>query len=151
MHLRCRGVLALDADDLQTAGAKKWERKLGIEDSVTHRTIWITPSNLLETIDEWITGMRRSEDEPMPVFLVALHACGSLTPTILRTFVAARRRQYSWEGTIPTWRPAGMVAVGCCYNLLQPEGACALLLLRCVFVECAAIVISRFSHVRCPQ
>ena len=113
----------MDADNAQTAGAKKWERKLGIEDSVTHRTIWITPSNLLETVDEWITGMRRSEDEPMPVFLVALHACGSLTPTILRTFVAARRRQYSWEGTIPTWRPAGMVAVGCCYNLLQPEGA----------------------------
>ncbi|KAL1719681.1 methyltransferase domain-containing protein [Schizophyllum commune] len=121
VHLRCRGVLALDADDLQTTGAKKWERKLGIEDSVMHQTIWITPSNLLETVDEWITGMRRSEDDPIPVFLVALHACGSLTPTILRTFVAARRRRYSWEGTIPTWRPAGMVAVGCCYNLLQPE------------------------------
>ncbi|KAL1744082.1 methyltransferase domain-containing protein [Schizophyllum fasciatum] len=129
VHLRCRGILALDADDAQTAGAKKWEKKLGIEDAVTHRTIWITPSNLLDTIDDWIASMRHSEDdvEAIPVFLIALHACGSLTPTILRTFVSATRRQYSNEvspqtaGAPRPWRPAGLVSVGCCYNLLRPE------------------------------
>ncbi|TRM61166.1 methyltransferase domain-containing protein [Schizophyllum amplum] len=122
LHIQCRGILALDGDDAQTAGAKKWEKKLCIEDSVTHRTIWITPMNLIETVDQWAADLQRADDESMPVFFVALHACGSLTPTILRTFAEGRRRLSSRiEGTPPLWHPAGVVAVGCCYNLMHPD------------------------------
>ena len=56
-------------------------------------------------------------DVVVPVLFVALHACGSLTPDILRAFLLASTQPPA------AWKPFGVVAVGCCYNLMNPTGA----------------------------
>ena len=63
-------------------------------------------------MDEWVADSA----QPVPVLLVALHACGSLTPDILRSFMS------SVKTPRPSWYPIGVVAVGCCYNLMTPGG-----------------------------
>jgi hypothetical protein len=112
-HLKFAHILALDADQQQTRGAQKWEERLlpNASPPISHETILISPQNLLATIDLWVS-------EPAPVIFVALHACGSLTPDILRAFISASRSRR-------TWYPAGLVAVGCCYNLMNPVGLSA--------------------------
>ena len=109
-HLKSAHILALDADKQQTRGAQKWEERLlpNASPPISHETILISPQNLLATIDLWVS-------EPAPVIFVALHACGSLTPDILRAFISASRSRR-------TWYPAGLVVVGCCYNLMNPVG-----------------------------
>jgi hypothetical protein len=102
--------------------------------SITHKTAYITPETLRAALDEWMDELNgdharihdsdpqrddshgRKEDsnaEPRPILIVALHACGSLTPDILRTYLAGGGRG---------WKPAALVVVGCCYNLLREEG-----------------------------
>jgi len=109
-HLKSAHILALDADKEQTRSAQKWEERLlpNASPPINHETILISPQNLLDTIDRWVS-------EPAPVIFVALHACGSLTPDILRAYISASRSRR-------TWYPAGLVAVGCCYNLMSPVG-----------------------------
>ncbi|KAF5315094.1 hypothetical protein D9619_007015 [Psilocybe cf. subviscida] len=130
-------ILALDADHAQSAGAIKWEERLfGKDDEkdgkgkgkagIEHRTVLIGAEGdpeelrLQKVVSEWV---REGSDETegdrgqAPVLFVALHACGSLTPALLRAFLAASTAQRDGD-TI--WRPAGAVAVGCCYNLMNP-------------------------------
>jgi len=109
-HLKSAHILALDADEEQTRGAQKWEERLlpNASPPINHETMLISPQNLLDTIDLWVS-------ELAPVIFVALHACGSLTPDILRAYISASRSRR-------TWYPAGLVAVGCCYNLMNPVG-----------------------------
>ncbi|KIY52182.1 hypothetical protein FISHEDRAFT_35749 [Fistulina hepatica ATCC 64428] len=118
LYVGSRHLLALDSDDAQTRGAQKAEDKLRIRDgSITHKTVHITSQNLIQTVNEWIAEDTDSDDAPnMPVLFVALHACGSLTPTILRSLLEARRKRRRLR-----WTPIGVIAVGCCYNLLSPE------------------------------
>jgi len=80
---------------------------------IAHKTILIAPQTLLDTIDEWVG----ESPQPVPVLLVALHACGSLTPDILRSFISSVNTPH------PSWYPVGVVAVGCCYNLMNPGGS----------------------------
>jgi hypothetical protein len=101
-------TLALDADHAQTTGAETRTSTARI----THRTLHITPDTLLHAIDDWIPTT--TSDVPVPVLFIALHACGSLTPDILRAFLRARAAPH------PLWTPLAVVAVGCCYNLLHP-------------------------------
>lgn len=153
---------------------------------ITHKTIHITSSTLLSSIDEWIVSSfppspsptspgpgnnsytagplynseskypplenrgfenspitasdgNQDPDQPTAVLLVALHACGSLTPSILRAFLSAQRHPNRPQGQVSSdpnkpkvaalqdpaqrnWIPAGLVLVGCCYNLLEPSG-----------------------------
>ena len=97
--------------------------------AITHKTIHITPVTLISSIDEWMSsesetvGPDGQESETIPVLLVALHACGSLTPDILRAFLLCNRETSS-NGTTRKrkWIAAGAVVVGCCYNLLAPSG-----------------------------
>jgi len=110
----------LDADAAQTNGAQKWERRLlpDVHPPIEHKTVVITPQSLLSVVDEWIHATR-SKDQPdngcpIPVLFVALHACGSLTLDILRAYISSR------EGAV--WSGVGVVAVGCCYNLMNPGG-----------------------------
>ncbi|KAF8195513.1 methyltransferase domain-containing protein [Pholiota molesta] len=121
-------VLALDADEAQTAGAQKWERRVlqGVEPPIAHRTVLIGEGTLLRAVDEWIDeeggGKGTAAEEngaraPVPVLFVALHACGSLTPDVLRAFTAARQR----TSPASAWYPAAAVVVGCCYNLMHPS------------------------------
>ncbi|KAJ7725353.1 methyltransferase domain-containing protein [Mycena metata] len=120
VHLGATHLLALDSSEIQTKGAQRREERTGIIGSITQKTIHITPTTLCESIDEWIGSISSQEDSeanPAPVLLVALHACGSLTPDILRSFFIQRTASKDR----PLWTPIAMIAVGCCYNLLAPQ------------------------------
>lgn len=146
-------VLALDNNENQTSGASRWSakeaaRKLkgkhrndsqtlnGIrKGSLTHRTVHVSPRTLEESIADWLSdppGVQRHDcdgpdgdhpPEPVPVLMVALHACGSLTIDVLRTFLSDRARTPQGKGVEPAWRPHSLIVVGCCYNLMSPPGA----------------------------
>ncbi|OAX39881.1 hypothetical protein K503DRAFT_715594 [Rhizopogon vinicolor AM-OR11-026] len=109
--------------------------------SLTHQTICINPYTLESAIHSWflsgetnqitrsmigdmpVHGTERhiSQAKPVPVMMVALHACGSLTPDVLRAFFSNRRRPSASEVRI--WTAQAVVVVGCCYNLMVPEAA----------------------------
>ncbi|CAK5284333.1 unnamed protein product [Mycena citricolor] len=113
-HLGTTHLLALDSSEIQTRGAERWQERTGLVGSITQKTIHITPQTLSDSVDEWIQSSKvPSSGEPVPVLFVALHACGSLTPDILRAFFMQQTRVgHAW------WKPLGVIAIGCCYNLL---------------------------------
>lgn len=106
--------------------------------SLTHQTICINPHTLESSIRDWLlssednriagsmigdllvdrTDQRTPEEKPVPVMMVALHACGSLTPDVLRAFLSNRRRPSAPDAI---WTAQAIVIVGCCYNLMAPE------------------------------
>ncbi|EGN98120.1 hypothetical protein SERLA73DRAFT_161035 [Serpula lacrymans var. lacrymans S7.3] len=108
------------------------------EGVISHKTVHITPQTLQASIQDWLLsdapgiGARNvigdisvnESDRPaevikaIPVLLVALHACGSLTPDILRTFVSNHRGGANSNPS--TWKSQALVVVGCCYNLMSP-------------------------------
>ena len=94
--------------------------------SLTHKTVFITAETLEHTITAWLgeqnKGSLDKRLEPIPVLIVALHACGTLTPDIFRTFLAVHRKSDN-QGTI-NWAPKAAVVVGCCYNLMSIECIC---------------------------
>lgn len=118
-------ILALDADEAQTSGAQRWERRLlplpsDENPPITHKTIHVSPEALYSTVDAWIAEGSTSESEgalETPVLLVGLHACGSLTPDIIKILGQGPLEKAQW-------RIAGIVVVGCCYNLMNPGGVC---------------------------
>lgn len=144
-------LLALDYDNLQTEGAEKWvikaqkyrrkkdkgrlppgdrplETLRAHEDerekaTIDHKTIHITSNTLVTSVDEWLqtTEIRHN----VPVLFIALHACGSLSPDILRAFLATSSPTEDRK-----WRPVGGIIVGCCYNLLSPSGSTMSILCR---------------------
>ncbi|KAF8158234.1 hypothetical protein B0H34DRAFT_674688 [Crassisporium funariophilum] len=119
-HLPDAHILALDADQEQTNAAQRWEHRLLPHASppIAHKTILLSPQTLLTTITEWVQESTPTPHPPVPVpvLLVALHACGSLTPDILRAFLASLKPKS--PNPNPTWTPIGTIAVGCCYNLM---------------------------------
>ncbi|KAJ7163247.1 methyltransferase domain-containing protein [Mycena filopes] len=131
LHLGTTHLLALDSSEIQTKGAQRREERTSIVGSITQKTIHITPATLCASIDEWISDISSKEEEllelereadPAPVLLVALHACGSLTPDILRTFFIQRTTASKEDDRRrPSWTPIAILAVGCCYNLLAPQ------------------------------
>ncbi|GLB41959.1 putative methyltransferase domain containing protein [Lyophyllum shimeji] len=108
-HFQCP-TLALDSDTVQTHGAVA--RGGPTAAGITHRTIHITPSTLIGAVDDWLPTTAPSSAQPPSVLLVALHACGTLTPDIFRAVLALPPTH--------SWRPAAVIAVGCCYNLMTP-------------------------------
>lgn len=60
-----------------------------------------------------------ASQDPIPIMFVALHACGSLTIDILKTFLAHYDKAEDGE---PPWEPHSLVVVGCCYNLISASG-----------------------------
>ncbi|KAJ7081386.1 methyltransferase domain-containing protein [Mycena belliarum] len=131
-HLGTRHLLALDSSEIQTRGAQRWEARTRAPRGITQKTVHITPASLCRAIDEWIHESDSPQAEnglgagpgagaaPAPVLLVALHACGSLTPDLLRAFLMQRRAALGSQNHL-LWTPVGMIAVGCCYNLLAPQ------------------------------
>ncbi|KAJ2920506.1 hypothetical protein H1R20_g16588, partial [Candolleomyces eurysporus] len=118
-------LLALDADHGQTEGAKRQAKgrrvdnlTADINSRIDHRTVLVKPDSLLDAVDTWVHA-GQNDGEPIPVLFVALHACGSLTPDMLRAFLA---RAVSPRGARETWYPLAIVTVGCCYNLMYPGG-----------------------------
>lgn len=104
--------------------------------SLTYKTLKITSDTLFDAVDEWISSEAHTVQRaaecgtscrhldtifgPTPVLFVALHACGSLTPNILRTFV----NNVQDSGNTRVWLPRAAVIIGCCYNLLESAGTC---------------------------
>jgi hypothetical protein len=118
-------LLALDADHGQTEGAQRQgkarrvdNRAADISSRIDHRTVLVKPESLLGAVDAWIHD-GQNDGKPVPVLFVALHACGSLTPDMLRAFLT---RAISPRDARENWYPLGIVTVGCCYNLMYPEG-----------------------------
>ncbi|KAI6101970.1 hypothetical protein EV401DRAFT_2092992 [Pisolithus croceorrhizus] len=131
-------VLALDNNENQTSGANNWKIKDALRKaheqrrnntqngpdsaphrrtpsshshgSLTHRTVHIQPTTLEAVIEDWLLA-----DTPSPIMFVALHACGSLTVDVLRTFLS----HHSKPGSGRRWEPHSLVVVGCCYNLIS--------------------------------
>jgi hypothetical protein len=64
-----------------------------------------TPQELRNNVDQALGPSAR----PHRILFVCLHACGDLTPTVLRTFVDCADA-------------VAVIAVGCCYNLLTEQG-----------------------------
>jgi len=89
--------------------------------SLTHELINITPQTLHSSVSRWIFD--QSAPQPTPVMFVALHACGTLTPDILRCFLANRHKAHPSQdrSSAPAWHAAALVVVGCCYNLMSPD------------------------------
>lgn len=141
-------VLALDGDEGQTEGAtlrskgfshaeRQQARKQegsSPRDSehqpnhdepppVIHRTLFITSNSLLHAVDEWIAGLKLDRKHtPHPVLITGLHACGSLTPAVLRCFVDLHIRSNQETSDERGWAPSALVLVGCCYNLMRSSG-----------------------------
>ncbi|KAG6909255.1 hypothetical protein DXG01_001317 [Tephrocybe rancida] len=67
---------------------------------IAHITIRIDPEKLAKTVDEWVPP----RPARTPVLLVAMHACGSLTPDILHAALPLPQEHH--------WYPAAIVAVG---------------------------------------
>lgn len=98
------------------------------EGSLTYVTVKIDTDTLLSSTRAWVEAYHPStpgSDKPVPALLVALHACGSLTPDILRAFITACRA----DPEKARWVPRGALVVGCCYNMLRPEGQSSLIIL----------------------
>jgi hypothetical protein len=125
-------LLALDADHSQTEGAERFGNSskpcrsdaetTELNNRIDHRTVLITPESLLEVVDDWVGNTQTADVDnrpPIPVLFVALHACGSLTPDMLRAFLS---RTSDSKSIRRTWRPLSIVGVGCCYNLMFPGG-----------------------------
>lgn len=112
------------------------ENQYSLLGSLTHQTIRINRYTLQSAIHDWLLssevnqtmigelppdGIQRNtpQVEPVPVMIVALHACGSLTPDVLRAFLSNRSK----PSTHPhVWTAQALIVVGCCYNLMTPEG-----------------------------
>ncbi|KAF8585737.1 hypothetical protein K439DRAFT_1409758 [Ramaria rubella] len=136
-------VLALDFSEIQTKGAERRtgnvQKKLpktartpgvnghasdpsGGSRSLAHEILHITPHTLQSSVSRWVSTQSAS-GPPTPVLLVALHACGSLTPDILRCFLANHYDSPLLQSPNSScnWYAAGLVVVGCCYNLMSPS------------------------------
>ena len=136
-------VLALDSSEQQLDGSERRATTPQSSSTITTRAFWLgegpsfdshpgssqgaphTSRKSLEiedVVDEWLQSTRvigadgRDSSKPVPVVFVALHACGSLTPDILKKIVQVR---YSSERL---WYVSCAVVVGCCYNLMRKSG-----------------------------
>jgi len=113
-------VLAVDWSPSQTAGAERLDKIVQANSttakagSLTHTTNSLDAPAIQRVLQSWpLPAAEPSAPQPEPALLVALHACGNLTPDALTAFVADARAS-------STAAPRRMVAVGCCYNLLTP-------------------------------
>ncbi|OCB86700.1 hypothetical protein A7U60_g6158 [Sanghuangporus baumii] len=137
-------VLALDSSQNQAEGSYRKSQNPKSNGTFTHRVIWLgeEPSfeshpgfqgsevenskGLEKVIDSWMNGLNEedeiricgSERKPAPVVFVALHSCGSLTPSILQEVLSHRQSAASANRK---WFVAAAVVVGCCYNLMRKE------------------------------
>lgn len=80
--------------------------------SLNHKTVHIgDAASLRAAISSWIAEDGTS-NEMVPVAVVALHACGDLTPSILRFLTTCK------VNPPQQWHVVGAVVVGCCYNMM---------------------------------
>lgn len=103
-------VLAVDFDQLQTCGAQRIDDRYKQDSngvgSLIHETLYADP----ESIEQALYKAWGHEGTLPPIIICGLHACGDLTPTIMRLFVQLDAIR-------------GMACIGCCYNLVSVQGA----------------------------
>lgn len=145
-------VLALESDQQQLDGARKRafvrearrnrdEGGIGASAApvapVTFRHAHISNTGSLKAVvDDWVIttspptsaagpdGGAQEQARPAHVIFTGLHACGSLTPAVLRAFTDLANSNADRAPRGP-WHPSALALVGCCYNLLQPFGESA--------------------------
>lgn len=120
-------VLALDSNPHQTNGALRRDEDIARivksaseetsndlpQGSLTHQTAFIgDPVALRNAITQWVKDESsvESSERQVTIVVIALHACGDLTPSTLRLL--------SSPGQEAEWSLTGAVVVGCCYNLM---------------------------------
>jgi len=114
-------VLALDSSDTQAKGAERqglYHNPSSDQGSLAYRIARITPSTLLQSVDEWIVDLcapLSTGSHPPSIIFVALHACGSLVTDILRAAVSAMHGRDSKKRG---WSLKAAIVVGCCYNMM---------------------------------
>ncbi|GAA6060687.1 hypothetical protein JCM10212_005069 [Sporobolomyces blumeae] len=146
-------VLALDWSSSQKSGAERLDQirqraELNpLVGSLTHRVSALDRQGVRNVLHEWppvdstvqtedgeLAGERGPHDVDTrdPPLLVALHACGDLTPDAIKAFVdytharrSSRRPSRSTSDPspvpLPPPPPPRAVFVGCCYNLQTPS------------------------------
>ncbi|KAF9078607.1 hypothetical protein BDP27DRAFT_19450 [Rhodocollybia butyracea] len=129
-----RGVLALDGDAVlverqaeilstrnkSKKGDPKEEQRSGPK--VTHKIGHIiSAQGLVEAVDEWVADLSVvNSDRELPVVLVSLHGCGSLSLDVLRAFALCQHgSQVRRNKVTRNWGFAASITVPCCYNLLR--------------------------------
>lgn len=93
-----------------------------LQGRIDHKTAYITPQTLISSVDDWtrecslrpLPANTPSTNDPEPILFVALHACGSLTPAVIKAVSSTR-----FMSPNGLWKAAGCVVVGCCYNLMD--------------------------------
>ncbi|GAA5926433.1 hypothetical protein JCM1841_001722 [Sporobolomyces salmonicolor] len=114
-------VLALDWSSSQKSGAERLDLIRAnaalspTEGSLTHRVSRLDAQGVWEVLREWPPVEEGEQTEPP--LLVALHACGDLTPDAIKAFIRFSRECCS----SPATAPPRAVFVGCCYNLQTPS------------------------------
>ncbi|GAA5945680.1 hypothetical protein JCM3775_000009 [Rhodotorula graminis] len=119
-------VLAIDWSDSQKSGAERLDsirlhaQLAPAKGSLTHEVSALDADGVEAALKRWPPPAPVNDDdddapETQPALLVALHACGDLTPAALTAFVRAHRDDAA--------RRAGAhaVFVGCCYNMQTPS------------------------------
>lgn len=148
-HPRVESTEKGNAGHLQRKNSHSQTPSGAREGSLTHRTIHVCPRTLEEFISDWLIdppGIQGRDDlgthhspTPVPVTLVALHACGSLTVDVLRTFLSNRARASQAKDVERAWIPHSLVVVGCCYNLMSPSGKLNVYVAILAKYECAKV------------
>ncbi|KAI9487588.1 MAG: methyltransferase domain-containing protein [Benjaminiella poitrasii] len=107
-------VLAVDSSEIQTCGAKKFDKKvvksLG-EDvlNLHHVTDFITPDNASSILSKWSNIDENEDERPNEKWLLCgLHTCGDLATMMLRLYTSSPEISC-------------FVDVGCCYHFLTEE------------------------------
>jgi hypothetical protein len=141
----CLNVLALESSSEQIEGSRirtnKQKKTRGMPqvgetgDRIAYTELKVEEQSLVQGIGDWVA--RDAQDAPTPVVLLGLHACGALTPSVMRTAVECRR-----PAPGRSWYVAGMVIVGCCYHLMKEKGERAV-----VQPGLSLWYLYRFSHV----
>ncbi|BGP20211.1 hypothetical protein JCM10213v2_008348 [Rhodosporidiobolus nylandii] len=112
-------VLAIDWSSSQKSGAERLDAirssaQLGpTTGSLTHEVSSLDAEGVQAALGRWPPPPAEGE-EAEPALLVALHACGDLTPAALEAFVRADKEDAERR------KGARAIFVGCCYNLQTP-------------------------------
>lgn len=114
-------VLAIDWSASQKSGAERLDEVLAkarlapVKGSLTHEVCSLDAEGVADALRRWPPRQAESPVAPPPPpsppssLLVALHACGDLTPDAIKAFISVNQAD------------AKAVFVGCCYNLQTPE------------------------------
>ncbi|GAA6048690.1 hypothetical protein JCM3770_002023 [Rhodotorula araucariae] len=111
-------VLAIDWSDSQKSGAERIDtirhnaQLAPGKGSLTHEVSSLDADGVEAVLARWPPPDARA-DAP-PALLVALHACGDLTPAALTAFIRSN------AGDAERRKEARAVFVGCCYNMQTP-------------------------------